>query len=192
MKDAPVSRRSAPPPEPRKTVARRVLASFAVTVIAFAIVVGWSGAAQKRGAEDSAELAKGYVRVALELGQLRATQATLSTLVDGIPDERDPLSTRLLIETLTNARRTQFAQTKKAMTLELPEVGSETTRALAASLASDLGATESALADDRAAFELLFTAIDTGDKERINRDLGAASAIEHEADRKLHAMSDEV
>jgi two-component system, NtrC family, sensor kinase len=189
---APASRRTPPLPAPKKTVARRVLASFAVTVVAFAVVVGWSGASQKRAAEDNEELAKGYVRVALELGQLRATQATLSTLVDGIPDERDPLSTRLLIETLTNARRAQFAQTRRAVTLELQEVGSEATRAFATSLATDLSMTESALTDDRAAFETLFSAIDSGDKERINQGLGAASAIEHDADRKLHAMADEV
>jgi two-component system NtrC family sensor kinase len=191
---APVSRRSGerPATPPKKTVARRVLASFAVTVVAFAVVVGWSGIAQKRAAEDSEELAKGYVRVALELGQLRATQATLSTLVDGIPDERDPLSTRLLLETLTSARRAEFAQTRKAMTLELPEVGSATTRTLATSFANDLGATESLLADDHAAFELLFNAIDAGDKDGINRDLGAVGAIEHEADKRLHGLSDRV
>jgi signal transduction histidine kinase len=182
--------RSIPPP--RKTVARRVLASFAVTVAAFATVVGWSGVAQKRAADDSEELAKGYVRVALELGQLRATQATLSTLVDGIPDERDPLSTRLLLETLASARHTQFAQTKNAMTQELPEVGSSRTRTLAVALARNLTEAESALVDDRTVFELLFAAIDAGDKEGIHRNLSAVGAIEHDADKRLHALSDRV
>src|SRR5215467_521500 len=103
-----------PPPAPRSTVATRVLASFAITVVAFAITFGWSVVAQKRAAEDSEELAKGYVPVALKLGQLRATQATLSTLVDGIPDERNPLSTRLLVETLASVRRARFAETRQA------------------------------------------------------------------------------
>jgi two-component system NtrC family sensor kinase len=177
-------------PPPRKTVARRVLASFAVTVLAFAGTVGWSGVAQKRAAEDSEELAKGYVRVALELGQLRATQATLSTLVDGIPDERDPLSTRLLIETLTSARHAEFSQTRKAVNLELPEVGSPATRALATSLAGELAAAESTLAEDHAAFETLFGAIDAGDKDGVNRTLVAVGAIEHDADKRLHALAD--
>jgi signal transduction histidine kinase len=183
------SDRSAPP---KKTVARRVLASFAVTIVAFAITVGWSGVAQRRAAEDSEELAKGYLRVALELGQLRATQATLSTLVDGIPDEKDPLSTRLLLETLTSARRAQFARTRKAVAQELPAVGSEATRTLAASLAVDLASSEDALADDHAAFELLFAAIDAGDKDGVNRALITVGAMEHDADKKLHALSDRV
>ena len=36
----------------------------------------------------------------MRLAQLRAAQTTLSTLVDGIPDEREPGSTRALLETL--------------------------------------------------------------------------------------------
>jgi signal transduction histidine kinase len=169
-----------------------VLASFAVTVVAFAGTVGWSGIAQKRAAEDSEELAKGYVRVALELGQLRATQATLSTLVDGIPDERDPLSTRLLIETLTSARHAEFFQTRKAVTLELSEVGSSATRLFTASLDGELGAEESTLAEDRAAFDSLFGAIDAGDKDGVNRTLVTVGAIEHDADKHLHALADRV
>ncbi len=192
---SPLSAANPPTPRvapPRKTVARRVLASFAVTIIAFAGTVGWSGIAQKRAADDSEELAKGYVRVALELGQLRATQATLSTLVDGIPDERDPLSTRLLIETLTSARHAEFSQTRKAVTLELPEVGGPATRSLARSLAGELDAAESTLGEDRPAFEALFGAIDAGDREGVNRTLVTVGAIEHDADQRLHALSDRV
>ena len=85
---------------PRSAIATRILASFGVTVLAFAITVGWSVVAEWRTAQDSEELARGYVPVALKLGQLRAVQETLATLVDGIPDERSPLSTRIVIETL--------------------------------------------------------------------------------------------
>ena len=91
--------------KPRSAVATRVLASFAIMVVAFAITVGWGVIAQRRAADDSVELARGYVPVALKLGQLRATQATVSSLVDGIPDERDPVSTRIVLETLAGARQ---------------------------------------------------------------------------------------
>src|SRR5436309_9388646 len=123
---SPISERASllPAPAPRSTVATRVLVSFAITVVAFAISVGWSVVAQRRAAEDSEELGKGYVPIALKLGQLRATQATLSTLVDGIPDERNPLSTRLLLETLTSVRRAKFVETRAAMSSGLREVGS--------------------------------------------------------------------
>jgi hypothetical protein len=127
-------------PRPRSTIARRVLVSFAITVIAFAVTLGWGIFAQRRAAEDSVELARGYLPVAMRLAQLRAAQTTLSTLVDGIPDEREPGSTRALLETLAGARRTMFVETRTAITQTLPAVGSDTTRALAPQLESDLDA----------------------------------------------------
>jgi two-component system NtrC family sensor kinase len=177
---------------PRRTVARRVLASFAVTVVAFAVTVGWSVVAQRRAAEDSLELAKGFVPVALQLGQLRATQATLSTLVDGIPDERNPLTTKILLETLTSVRRAKFIETRAAMEEGLGRVGRPATRELAIRLAAELDATEARVTDDRITFDRLFSALAAGDKDTVNRVLVSLGALEHEADRHLHALSDKV
>ena len=79
------------PAKPRKTVAARVLASFAVTVIAFAVTVGWSAFAQDRAVHDNEELSEGFLPVVRALAQLRATQATVATLVDGTRDRRSLL-----------------------------------------------------------------------------------------------------
>jgi signal transduction histidine kinase len=169
-----------------------VLASFAITVVVFAATVGWAVVAQRRAAEDSVELARGYVPVALKIGKLRATQATLSTLVDGIPDERNPVATRILLETLASARHANFVETRTAMTQGLPGVGSPDTRELAARLATDLDAIEAALADDRPLFDRLFAAIATGDKDGINGALVSLGAVEHDADKRLHSLADRV
>jgi two-component system NtrC family sensor kinase len=133
----------------RQTIATRILASFAVTVLAFAVTVGWSVVAQRRTAEDSEELSKGYVPLALKLGQLRATQSTLSTLVDGIPDERNPLSTRLLLETLVSVRRAKFLETRAAIETGLAQVGTPESRELARSLSTELSRGEAALRTKR-------------------------------------------
>ncbi len=183
---------SAPASAAQRTVARRVLASFAVTIVAFAITVGWSVFAQRRAAEDSEELAKGYVPMALKLGQLRATQATLSTLVDGIPDERNPLSTKIVLEMLTSARRVKFVETRASITEGLTLFGRPPTQDLAAVLARDLDATEAALADDKGAFDRLFGAISDGDKDAVNRELVNLGALEHDADHRLRALADRV
>jgi len=179
-------------PPSRKTVARRVLASFGVTVLAFAVTVGWSGVAQRRTAEDSTELANGYVPVALKLGQLRATQATLSTLVDGIPDERNPLSTRLLLETLASVRRAEYQETRAALTRDLARVESRVTAEFALYATGELDAVAVALSEDKRGFEHLFQAIDAGDRDEVNRSLVFLGAIEHDAERRLHALSDAV
>src|SRR5580692_6346613 len=138
--------------KPRSTIARRVLASFAITVVAFAVTLGWGIVAQRRAADDSVELGRGYVPVAMRLSQLRAAQTTLSTLVDGIPDEREPGSTRVLLETLVGARRTMFTETRTTLGQTLPTVGSEATRRLAKQLETELDAIESLLEADRLLF----------------------------------------
>src|SRR5579872_5757013 len=131
--------------KPRSTVANRVLASFAITVLAFAATLGWGIVGQRRAADDSVELGRGYVPVAMRLAQLRAAQTTLSTLVDGIPDEREPGSTRVLFETLAGARRTMFLETRTALTQTLPDVGTSATRTLAHELSAELDSVESTL-----------------------------------------------
>jgi two-component system NtrC family sensor kinase len=176
----------------RSTVARRVLGSFAVTVVAFAVTLGWGIVAQRRAADDSVELARGYVPVAMRLAQLRAAQATLSTLVDGTPDEREPGSMRALLETLAGARRTMFVETRAAVTQTLPAVGSDATRALAAQLAAELDTVESMLEPDRALFERLFAAIASGDREGVNRTIVSLGALEHDADKRLRVLAGRV
>jgi two-component system NtrC family sensor kinase len=187
---------SLPPPDrapnPRKTVARRVLASFGVTVLAFAITVGWSGVAQRRSGEDSAELANAYVPAALKLGQLRATQATLSTLVDGIPDERNPLSTRLLLETLASVRRAEYQDTRATLMRDLAHAPSAETRDFALYATGELDSVSLSWADDKRGFERLFQAIDAGDRDEVNRALVILGAIEHDAEKRLHALADAV
>lgn len=107
-------RTSLPPPndKPSKTLATRILVSFAVTLLAFAVTVGFTVAAQKRAAEDSEELASGFVPVALKLGKLRAIQSTLASIIDGIPDEKNPQSTSDILRALDNERRLMFRETR--------------------------------------------------------------------------------
>jgi two-component system NtrC family sensor kinase len=183
---------SSPADRPRSTIARRVLASFAVTVVAFAATLGWGIAAQRRAADDSVELGRGYVPVAMRLAQLRAAQTTLSTLVDGIPDEREPGSTRVLLETLVGARRAMFVETRNALTQTLPDVGSATTRILASELATELDAVAAMLDVDPALFERLFAGIASGDSDGVNRTIVSLGAVEHDADKRLRVLAGRV
>lgn len=166
-----------------------MLVSFAITGLAFAATLGWGIAAQRRAADDSVELGRGYVPVAMRLAQLRAAQTTLSTLVDGIPDEREPGSTRALLETLVGARRTMFVETRVALTQTLPEVGGSATHLLVPRLAAELDAVEALLDSDRSLFDRLFTAIANGDRDGVNQTLVSLGAVEHEADKRLRLLA---
>jgi signal transduction histidine kinase len=184
------ARTSIPPPSPpQRTLATRVLASFAVALVAFAVTVGFSVVGQRQAAKDSEELSKGFVPVALKLGELRAVQTTLTTLVEKSPGERDP-STRLVIETLVKVRRATFADARAAMTSELYEHGSGETRELALLLTGELDAAEAQLKDERALFEQLWTALDRGDADAVNRVLLSVGPLEIECTKRLRALTD--
>lgn len=187
-----MSRASLPPPplKPSRTVATRILASFAVTIVAFAITFAFSALAQKRAAEESEELTKGFVPAALELGRLRAVQSTLASLVDGIPDEKNPLSTRILLETLSSERRMMFESTRTAMHDNLRALGSEETRQVALVLSGELDAAQATLSGDRADLDRLLAAIDGADRDAVNRELIALGAKEHDADKRLKALAE--
>jgi signal transduction histidine kinase len=118
-----------------------------------------------------------------------AAQTTLSTLVDGIPDEREPGSLQALLETLSGARRTMFTETRAATTQTLPAVGSAATRTLAAQLTSELDVIESALDADRLLFDRLFAAVASGDRDGVNRTILSLGAVEHDADRRLRLLA---
>ncbi len=177
---------------PRRTVATRILASFAITLVAFAVTFGFSAFAQKQAAEDTDELAKGFVPVALKLGMLRAVQSTLASLVDGIPDEKNPLSTRILLDTLASERRVLFDETRAAMQNDLREVGRTETRQLALLLTGELDAAQAVFAGDRASLDRLFAAMDTGDRDGLNRELLALGAMEHDAEKRFKVLAEHV
>jgi signal transduction histidine kinase len=125
----------------------------------------------------------------MRLAQLRAAQSTLSTLVDGISDERDPGSTRALLDTLAGARRTMFVETRRELTQTLPSVGSDATRVLASQLTAELDGIETLLDKDRVQLDALYAALASADHDGINRTLVPLGALEHDADKRLRLLA---
>jgi len=176
---------------PRRTIATRILASFAVTLVAFAVTTGVSALGQKQTAQDSKELAKGYVPVALKLAQLRAVQSTIASLVAGIPDERNPLSARELIGTLTGVRRATVEDARNALQ-SMREDASDETRQNALVLTGELDVAQASFGADRAAIDRLFAAFDAGDRDAVNRELVELGALEHEGVKRVEALAKHV
>lgn len=177
---------------PNKTIATRILLSFAITLLAFSVTVGFSVVVQRQAAKDSDELAKGFVPMALKLGQLRATQTTLRSLVDGIPDDRNHLSTRLSLQTLASVRSVTFDEARAAMLGDLREHGSPETRELSLALVGELDATRALFADDKIHFDRLFAALEAQDREESNRIVLMLGRSELDADRRLRALTERV
>lgn len=181
-----------PDDKPSKTLATRILVSFAITLFAFALTVGFTVAAQKRAAEDSEELAKGYVPVALQLGRLRAVQSTFVVLVDGVPHDKNPGSAQQILTTLDTERAFIFAQTRTAIETDLRELGSEETRQLALLLTGELDATQAAWSGDREVITRVFDALERNDDDAVNRQILVLQSMEHEAMKRLVALVERV
>jgi two-component system NtrC family sensor kinase len=188
------SRTSLPPPDPpRRTVATRILASFAFTLLAFAITVGFSATSQKRTAEDSEELAKGYVPVALKLGQLRAVQSATMALVDGMPEEqRNPLSVQVVLDTLAKVRRAKVEETRVSIQTLRNLATEDTTRNFAAALTGDLEAVQDSFDKEQPELDRLFTAFAANDKDAVNAAIVTIGSVEHDSSKHLKAIGDRV
>jgi signal transduction histidine kinase len=185
---------AAPDPDrakPSKTLATRILVSFAITLVAFAVTVGFTVMAQQRAADDSEELVKGFVPVALNLGRLRAVQSTLMSIVEN-PDEKNPESTRIILTQLLQDRRAMSEQTRTAMRSELRDVASGDTRQLALALTGELDAAGAAWTADQEATAKLFEALETGDRGAINTAVLALGGIERGADKRLATLAEHV
>lgn len=174
-----------------KTLATRILVSFAITLVAFAVTVGFTINAQRRAAEDSEELVKGFVPVALTLGQLRAVQSTYSSIVDDI-NATSPRSTQVILDTLDNERRVMFALTRQAMQKDLRDFGGEATRALALNLTGELDAAQAEWATDGEVRARAFAALENGDSETFAREHATLKTMEHAADKRLPLLAERV
>ncbi len=176
----------------RRAIAQRILASFGVTVLAFGLTVGWSVFSQRRGAEDSEELAKGFVPVALKLAELRAAQAALATLVDGIPEERSPTSMRILLETLETERRALLVETRRTMTEDLMIHGRADARELAVRLAGEIDSISHLISQDSRLFEQVFLALAAGERETVVSTVRTLGAVELEGMSRLRSVAERI
>jgi signal transduction histidine kinase len=167
------------------SVAQRIFASFAVTIVAFGVTVGFALYAERRTAQDTKELAYGYVPVALKLAQLKATQTTLKALVQGVPDERNPASSRVILDAITAARRIRFSEVRQALLAATARGEAPWARALQA----DVKRIDEIVVADRGMIDRLFAAMADGDGARVNAVLIPLSALEHDADTALENAS---
>lgn len=172
-----------------RSIVTRVLVPYVVCISLFVLAVGFSVGALRQAATDSEALTDGLTPVALQLARLRATQETLATLLDGIPDERDPASARHVLSTLVSERTLMLADARaKVKRLEERSgFGRD-----ASSVLSDIDTFDDQVARDPPLLDTLFRALATGDRDAINHTLVDLGAIEHDASKVLKRAADRV
>ncbi|MBL8717781.1 MAG: HAMP domain-containing protein [Myxococcales bacterium] len=172
------------------SLSRRVLAAFAVVVVAFAATVAAGLFAQRRAAQEVAALSLGYTPLETALARARAAQWTVAARLDRLLDDpRAAGTTRDWLLTVARGRPAVLAEARAAIRAGLVTSPDPTTRAFGEEVLRELDALEKNL--DGAARDLppLFGALEANDKARAETLLRALSARERGAATRLDDLA---
>lgn len=188
---------------PRRTVARRVLLSYALIMTAFALSAGFSVMALRSSAREANLMRDGYLPLALSLRGLVANQDTWNTQLNHITTARNPADKRVWFETAIKVGRPKkFGEVRAKLSRAFLQQGDDAARQAGEELLDRLTAIEKFLAEDAEALDQLFVALDrdkSDEAERL-RDLLVTrgfqgkkqlSELERTMERNLDSLLDE-
>lgn len=164
------ARSLAPSPGRRRTVAQRVLLSFALVLIGFATVAGWSVAAQREAAREANLMRFGYLPLSIALRDLVAVQDNWNAQLNHVTTTPNPADKRMWFDTaLRVGRPRKFAEVRARIAdafvvsdqVAVAEIGRE--------LLAETLEVEAFQEPDRDAIPRLFEALQRGDTQRAEQ-----------------------
>lgn len=175
--------------KPARTVARRILASYAAVLITFAGAVLYSLNAQKLAANDALLLRRGYVPLLLSLGSALEAQNLVSAQLNHITDARNPADARGWIETQRKLRPHALAAVRAAADRGVGQHGDKPTQRLAEEVARDVGELEVFLSSDGAYLSALFDALERGERAKAEAARDVVLSHEVEGAKRLRELA---
>src|SRR3954471_5003964 len=149
----------------RRTVAGRLLGSYVLVLLAFAITTGWSFRALRKGARDAELLRAGYVPLMLRIGEVLAEQNVLNAQLNHITAAKNPGDVREWIETALRTRPITFSQAREAAERGLDQETDAGVRRFREEIAREVAGIERALGRDPARFSELIQALAEGKQD---------------------------
>ena len=150
--------------ERKRTVATRVLGSYAVIMVAFALAAGWSVLALRNAAGEARLMRSGYFPLALSVRDLVAKQDTWNTQLNHITAARNPADIRIWFDlALRIGRPRMFGEVRAALARAFAASGDPSARAFGKELSAETNAIESFLSDDAERLNRLFEALERRD-----------------------------
>ena len=177
----------------RRSVATRVLASYVIIMIAFALVAGFSVLAQQRAAEETQLMRSGYFPLALAMRDLVARQDTWNSQLNHSTAAENPADIRVWFDfALRIGRPKTFAGVRAAIDGAFGASEDEAARRAREELMHETSSIEQDLADDAELLSRLFEALDENDlalAERLRDDLVTRGS---QASRRLRTLEQRV
>lgn len=170
---------------PRLSIPTRIFLGFVLVLLGFGAVAGVSLLQHERSAATLRLLHEGYLPLALAVGEAKATQAVVGTLLDRLLAESDPSASRSWLHA---ARRVRPATIRRALfaidQAEHLQPSAEDLRELR-QMRSDLERVTATYESSDAPFDALFEALASGDRDRAAEILGELEGEEQAAERTL-------
>jgi two-component system NtrC family sensor kinase len=174
----------------RRTVASRLLGSYVLVIIAFAVTVGWSFRALRAAARDAELLRAGYVPLLLRIGEALAEQNVFNAELNHITDYKNPADVRQWIEAERLTRPLSAVRAAAVKPLE-GDVDPAALR-FREEIAREASAVEQSLENEPERFSKLFQALAVGDVEGAERVRNDLVRRENEGAQRLRAMRQRV
>ena len=167
---------------PRRTVAERLLGSYLLVMVAFAITVGWSFQALRAATRDDELLRAGYTPLMLRIGKAENEQNFFNTQLD------HPLDARDWIETARRARPLTFSFVRSAADRGLGNDPDPAVKSLHDEILREADAVDALLEGEPARFTRLYQALAAGDADGAQQASNDLNRRETEVAQKLHGM----
>lgn len=154
----------------QRTVAWRVLLSFAIALAGFALVAWWSAVALRDAAGDARLMRAGYLPLGLALRDLVAAQDNWNAQLNHITTARNPADKRIWFDSaLRVGRPKKYAEVRAAISNAFIGIGQASVAEVGRELMAESLVIERFVEGDRERLNKLFDALDRGDGPKAER-----------------------
>lgn len=152
-----------------RSVRTEIVAGFATLIVSFGAVAGYSLSRQQRAVASLRLANETYLRLTLLVGEARATQGKLDTLLDNLLDNRDRVNARNWIALARRSRRGVLRSSREMAAAGVLHARDPEDRALLDRAVSDLAEIEREYERDEALFDELAPAMARNDVPESKR-----------------------
>jgi len=153
----------------RRSVVNRVLWSYALVVLVFALVAGWGALALRRAAFEAEMIRNGYYPLAVLVRDLVRRQDTYNAQLNHITAARNSQDLRVWFQFSRNTRSSRFADARSAIARAFPVSGAPDSHHVGPELQAEVSTIERLLRGDDARLSNLFEALERGDAASAER-----------------------
>jgi signal transduction histidine kinase len=169
----------------RRTVSERLLMSYLLVLVAFAITVGWSLQAFRAAEHDGKLLRDGYAPLIIQIDKALSGQNVIEPQLNHITTAKNPSDARDWIETQLRFRPITFSELRKYAERDDSDPA---VRRFQDEILREATAIEASLENDLERFAKLFQALAVGDREGAERMRTDLVKRESEGVQRLKAM----